>query len=440
MRKILSLLTVPALLLAACTSGDDAATGDTNTGATTAPGTGDTTAPSGTTAPAVTGPSPGVTDGAIRIGITYVDLEAIADVVDIEHGDYEFAYQALIDDLNDRGGIHGRLLEPTFAPINPTVTASAEEACTRLTEDVDVFAVLGFFLGDTVLCPLEVHETAVVGGSMTDERIARAKAPWFTWEAGSDLGADTVRTFIDEGLLDRPFAVFGTVNDQQFVDDTVLPLLEEEGLEPVEVGILDAPADDVFANTTATATIARRFESAGAQTVLVAGQGAALPWFTGLETTSYRPRSVTTDLPSALAFARDDVPHDLSVLDGAIAGAQFTGDEEFDEPRMQECLQVIREAGGTVDDPAETAEGEPETWVSAYSACRALALFGAIVEAAGEDLNYGTFQRAGEQLGEFSMPGVPEPYFYGPVPSLDGDAPIFLFDWDAAAGDFVRRA
>ena len=92
----------------------------------------------------------------------------------ISHGDYEAAYQALFDDINASGGIHGRTLEPVFAPINPVGTDGADAACVELTEDEDVFVVTGFFLDDTVLCPLETHETAVVGGVQTPERLERA--------------------------------------------------------------------------------------------------------------------------------------------------------------------------------------------------------------------------------------------------------------------------
>jgi hypothetical protein len=136
-----------------------------------------------------TGPAPGVTDDSVKIGVTYVDLESLGDVVDISHGDYEAAYEALFDDINAHGGINGRTLEPVIVPINPVGTAASDAACVELTEDEDVFMVIGFFLDDGVLCPLGTHQTAVIGGAMSPERLRRAQAPWVTNEAGTDLQA-----------------------------------------------------------------------------------------------------------------------------------------------------------------------------------------------------------------------------------------------------------
>ena len=117
----------------------------------------------------------------------------------ISHGDYEGAFNVLVDDLNERGGINDRKVQAVFAPINPIGTQPADEACLKLTEDDQVFAITGFFLGDAVLCPLENHDTAVIGGEMNPERLERATAPWFTLEASSDLQADGVRALRREG-------------------------------------------------------------------------------------------------------------------------------------------------------------------------------------------------------------------------------------------------
>ena len=65
------------------------------------------------------GKAPGVTETSIKVGVTYPDLEAIRDVIVLDYGDYEATFQALFDDINENGGIHGRTLEPVFAAVNP---------------------------------------------------------------------------------------------------------------------------------------------------------------------------------------------------------------------------------------------------------------------------------------------------------------------------------
>jgi len=192
-RRGLALLLV-GVVLAGCTSGDqeDSASGQTG-------GSTDATA---TAATFPTAPAPGVTDDSVKIGVTYVDLASLGDIVTIDHGDYESAYQALFDDINANGGINGRIVDPVIVPINPVGTEASDAACVQLTEDEDVFAVIGFFLDDGVLCPLEAHETAVIGGVQTPERLDRAAAPWFSPEGSSDFQVEVVRALAEQGELD----------------------------------------------------------------------------------------------------------------------------------------------------------------------------------------------------------------------------------------------
>jgi ABC-type branched-subunit amino acid transport system substrate-binding protein len=89
----------------------------------------------------------GVTNDQIKVGITYVDLEALRPVgIKIDHGDYETSFKTVIDDINANGGVNGRKIVPVFAPVNPVGTDPAQAACLKLTEDQKVFAVVGFFL------------------------------------------------------------------------------------------------------------------------------------------------------------------------------------------------------------------------------------------------------------------------------------------------------
>jgi hypothetical protein len=86
---------------------------------------------------------------------------------------------------------------------------------------------------------------------------------------------------------------------------------------------------------------------------------------------------------------------DLSVLEEAVVGHLYRApaDWPFDEwPDLRGCLAIQRDAGLEIEDPADLAEGEPEQHVASWSACRNVTLFRAIADAAGEDLNYGTFR------------------------------------------------
>jgi hypothetical protein len=57
-------------------------------------------------------------------------------LVDIDPGDPQVALDALIADVNARGGIHGRTLEAHLEVIVLVDATAADEACVRMTEDI----------------------------------------------------------------------------------------------------------------------------------------------------------------------------------------------------------------------------------------------------------------------------------------------------------------
>jgi hypothetical protein len=421
LRKYLAPAVIAALLVAGCTSGESTSEGSATDGTT-----------EGSAAP--TGPAPGVSADAVKVGITYADLASIRELTNIDHGDYEASYQVLIDEINAAGGINGRTIEPIFAPVNPVGTAPAEEACVRLTQDEQVFLAMGYFQQDAVLCYVETNATAALGGVITPERLARARAPWFSTEASADLELEAVRVLAAEGELDGNVAVVATLQNETALRQEIEPLLDELGIEPVEVGVIDAPEDDVAAQNAAVGVLAERFRAAGADTVLVTGES-GLTWANGVEQTDYRPQLAFTNVTSIEAYTQDAASRDLSVVEGAVAAAQL---EAYDEANMQACIDTIGNSLGIdIVDPATVPEGEPNHFVAASSACRNVPLMEALLGAAGEDLNYGTLAAGAEGL-EVEIPGYPEPFVYGPDDAADGDQAPELFEWDPQSETFTR--
>jgi len=238
----------------------------------------------------------------------------------------------------------------------------------------------------------------------------------------------------EAGDLDGKLGVFGSILSENETNDVVLPLLDELGIEPVDTAILDAPQDDVTAQNQATSVIAERFRSKGIDKVLVVGS-AAVPIANGLAPLDYRPQLLFTSRIAIDAYTSGIQP-DLSMLDGAVLGTIDM--EQFDEPAMQDCLGLLGDAGITgLENPDDVAPGDPLPFVSASAACRNVNLFAAIADAAGDDLNYGTFQDAAGALDALHLPGSPDDYDYASAP--DGDLPLYLFDWNTADEEFVRR-
>ncbi|MBL8775000.1 MAG: ABC transporter substrate-binding protein [Acidimicrobiales bacterium] len=436
MRKSAVLLAAALLVLAAACKTTDPDDGDAAS-STTATAGGDT-GTTDTVAPIVDDRAPGVTDDTLKVGVTYPDFEALGDAVNINHGDYEGAYQAVADDINARGGIHGRQLELSFAPVDPSSPTSTDDTCTQLTQDDQVFVAIGLFYGESVLCYVNVNETAVIGGEMTDERLAQARAPWFAYDVSSDSQVDGVQTLIDNGDLttDQSLAVLYTDVDQTLYEDRIQPVLEDAGIDVVETAAADSSLDPDQVAAEAQ-TIFQRFEASDADTVLALGSGTAAVVSEGLEGSDYSPQVAFNSTNAVNAYARDTT-HDASVFEGAVGVGVYGPPDAYLELGgiTETCLDVTRDAGLEIVPPSQVGEGEPNQIVSSLAACQQLALLSAILDGAGEDLNYGTFQTAGYNLGDIELPGEPEPFHYGPPPSTDGDRPLFRYEFDIDTRQF----
>jgi len=412
------------VLAAACTAGDD-----------TTDETGDVPA---ATEPSATGPAPGVTDDAVKVGVVHVDQEPLRAVgLDFDLGDHNAVYTALFDDINADGGINGRSIEYTILPVDPTQTVVGEPECVRLTEDEDVFVVIGFFLNDGVLCPIDTHATAVVGGTMTAERLERAQAPWLTWQADHEQPEAVVRQLHERGELDGTVAVFARDEDRAETEEVVVPTLEELGVDPVDVAISTAPPSDPVAIQDEVRTIAERFESSGVDTVVLPGASSA-NWATSLEDHPFRPRLLFLDVTGARAFATSADTTDTSILDDALIGGTYGPDQAiWEEAGMQDCIAVLEEAGLEAPAPESLDSDDPnvQPYQAAFQACPDVALMRAWLEAAGDDLNYGTLAGAADGL-TLTVPGNPQERTFGPPTSFDGDPEASFFVWNEEAATF----
>jgi hypothetical protein len=188
---------------------------------------------------------------------------------------------------------------------------------------------------------------------------------------------------------------------------------------------------------TSVEEIADRFDDAEVDRVLVVGPAGA-SWAHGAAPTDYRPRLLFTSLGGINAYVSDE-SSDVSLLNDAAAGSLYDGEDVASLPAMRQCLDT-QEAAGVVTMPSDDSTGDPGPLVGPSIACRNVTLFRAIADSAGPDLTYGAFRRAGEGLGEVTIPGYPDPFNYGRPPSADGDPVAYLFRWDPAERQFVVQA
>jgi ABC-type branched-subunit amino acid transport system substrate-binding protein len=374
--------------------------------------------------------APGVSKDEIKIGVTYPDLDAIRDVTDISHGDYKATYNAVIDELNKKGGIDGRKVVPVFAPINPIGTAPAQEACVKLTEDEKVFATVGFFYFDAPLCYVSQHDTPILGGTMDPTYLKQAKAPWMTLDSGPEVTPRAVDALVKSGDLKGKIGVVGVASEEKnLLDAAVVPSLKRNGIKNT-VAIIDAPLNDTVAATQQAGTIAEKFKSEGIKTVLLVG-AAPSAFSNALKNTDYRPRLVGIPFSTFQGAALN------KATDPALWKGSATADiaAEFKDPSLQKCYGTVEKATGKtiIEHPQP---GTPDYQASARSACQYLSLFSQLAGAAGKDLTVAGFGKAAVKLGSVTIPGLGN-ITYDPK-THTWRQPLWIYKYDQTTQQLVQ--
>lgn len=448
---ILGSFVVTALVMAACTSdgGDNGAATDQDPSSTTIDG-GATSAPSSSStlssAPVSTPASSaaplaasfrGVTADTITVGFVAIDYERLnADFgLGLTNPDEGPIMQVLIDDLNDRGGINGRSVELITVPFLPVGTATAEEACIRLVEDEQVFAVLGGFAGPGTeasnLCFSGSGETILIGGPLTDERVAQSTVPWVTAEMGAGRrGEAMVRALAESGQL----ADLGTI-----AVHAVSPEQDATAIA-VEQALLDAGADvalrttgessgDQAATAVDTEVMLERARSEGVASIVVVGVSPAITdtIFDADEFTVVLPRTEELDnLDNATLDDGDRLIGTGSVID-------------LDDAAAAECIEFVEAAlapDGVL--PLDETADDLSYWTSTLRACRNLTLFEQLATAAGPDLTNDTMREA---LATVELPALPLYPFASLGPDKwDANDTLSVLEFDHAQGHFVPVA
>lgn len=459
-RRVLALLCIAATLAAACSSGDDddgatdvdASPTDSGSDDSGADDSGsddsgsddsdpdgdpdDGTSSTSTTAAPLTASFRGVTADTITVGFVDVDFERLRTDLGIDVGspDTGVIIEALIADLNDRGGINGRMVDVVVEKFLPANVAMADEICLRLVEDVEVFAVLGGFGGpgsdESNSCFTEPGETILVGGRISDERLASATVPWVSADMNTARrGEAFVNALVASGELDTlgTLAVHAVLEDQDEAADVIRDALEEAGAT-VALRSTGIAADDQIAAVTETELMLERAREQGVDSIVVVGTSATVT------DAIFAATDTTVLVPNAEEVANFD--HATMGSGDRLLGAGSIA--SLDDPELAACTALATEAVGADEIPDDANEGDLSFWTSTLRACRNVILFEAIATEAGPELTNDSFAAA---LATVELP--PLPVF--PFASLGPDKPdardtLSILEWDPAIGDLVEIA
>lgn len=429
-----------ALIGAACGStadpvaeGSPAASRVVDVPASTVPGS---ATPSTSAAPApLTASFRGVTPEVIRVGITAVDWDSLSAVgVDFGRTNALDLWEAALDDINTRGGVHGRMLEIHGTEFLPLGATSFDEACVKLTEDDEVFVVVGQALEDQVLCLTELNSTAaVVVSGMADPILDRSTAPYATLWASSETQAENLVALVEaEGVLDgATIGVVGSLDVGVIEYQSVVDAFRDAGYEVVE-GLIGDNGGDLAETARDQAIVYERMRTAGVD-FTVSTTGVPLEIFNAQSENYSSDQWLLTVVMTPAALL--DAGVDLDYLDGALAVVNTpigtTAQEEMaDDPAVAACVDTLETTSG--HEVSFELDAEVSDLASALYACSISRILETALNAAGPELTNTSFGSALESVGPIELPG----YFgatLGPD-DLGAAQTLRLARFDAAAG------
>lgn len=436
-----------ALIAAACgSSSDDPVTGpDDSTTTTTAAESGDDGDGGESTTTTTLGPNTasfrGVTADTIRIGIAAFDWDRLAALgVTFGVSNNSDLMVAALDEINERGGIHGRMLEPYISEFLPVGSDESDAACLELTEDHEVFLVVGATLNEQILCFTELHETAaIVAGGLNDERLRRAKAPYAAVIAAQEVrAAEWVAQMEAAGLLEGTLGVMGFVDVSESAYLAVVGALQDAGYDPVQ-GLIGGNSDDLAETARQQALVYERMKEAGVDRT-ISTTGVPLEIANALEAGYETDQWLLYTTMTGRGLTDAGVP--LSYLDGAYSTNNSpTGTSAqpllADDPDASACLDDLR---ARTDHPLPyDLDAEINNINTALIVCATSRILEAALTNAGQVLTNESLLAGIEAIGDIELAGYTNaslgPDDYGAVKGLtliqfDADTGI----WEPVAG------
>ncbi len=350
----------------------------------------------------------GVTESEIAIGVAAIDPVQINEMFGIDIGIFpvDKLYTAMADDLNQRGGIHGRNVVVDVIAFLPIGATDSERVCTELMEDKKVFVVIGQFLEDNALCITELYGHPYVGhfGENT-ERQERSNGLFFATEMKQTRQrVGGTAEMIRAGDLDghRVGIYYEAPPDKEYAD-AVQPMLEEAGINIVGVYSPGSPTTDNVQNQQNIDNVSTRMEADGVDLILNLSNVYGI--ISSAQRIGWEVRIAHTNGQAAdrLTIADDQgIEDEYMARTFAVTTNKPTSQEALADPGVQECLAVFEGRFG--DEPVDLSNDDVVNGITNH--CRTFALTVKILEAAGGNITPETFKAAAEGLGTFDLPAM----------------------------------
>jgi hypothetical protein len=398
----------------------------------------------------------GFDEDEIRIGyLTWKEVSSAGSAVGyaVDYGDQEAIANAIVEDLNRRGGIAGRKVVPVFydyrtSDILASPEAADQAACTRMTEDDTVFAVVAVtgVLGEVLPQCLAEHDTPlIVNNNIPFPREAFERWSPYFFSTASPMTERFVPVWFQRAAAAGYFEPWDTTAGGP-------------GKAPVKVGLLitNGEGGRLFADlvtaelqrlgyeVAVTYEVSDAFDTEGMQSAVLQFRGNGvthvipeslllLLFPQSAESQHYRPRYAVSTAAAPLLVQSATPPEQLNGALGVgyfpsydVDNAQDPGDPS---PAAAHCREIQRAAGNDTN--------QRESWNLMGKACDGFAYLSAAVDAVGlrnDAIALGTPQLTSlEATGTFHIafgPGRPDGV--GAVRDLGYDATCECFAYLSA--------
>lgn len=356
---------------------------------------------------------PGVTDTTIKLGLVQVDYSCIKDFVDFTRGDQEKTYKVFVDDLNAKGGILGRTVEPVYRDFCPIGNSQALSTCTSFTEDDKVFAVVGVFIdqsGDAQLCIAKNHQTVEIIHNVSQAWIDEApKGLLLTPNITTDRRLSVILDLLarDKTLQGKKAAVLTQPDSKDRVDELVTPALKKMKVKQGDTAVLNITGTDTSAAQSQLEAFIEKWKAEGVDTFVLVGQVVVSKTYVTMLKDAFPKATLIADqTPVALSGGQDAVTAktDPNPYQGLISAEGQSEQARFETPVMQRCVKTYEKATGTTvvapKDVKPDADGKrTEVYASVEDACGDILFFATIAEKAGKQLNNTTWTKAVNSMG-----------------------------------------
>jgi hypothetical protein len=377
----------------------------------------------------------GVTGTTINVAFPVANLDALASTYgfagDVEYTEQAKAIHLFVNQINARGGINGRRINPIITSYNPANDAAMQALCDDWTQgSPGVFAVLdgvGTFIGVNQLCVTQQGHTPFLGQWTTVSTFTQESSPYLWWTGPDD--AAVLQALVNWGKAQGTIggkAKLGVVvgdraSDQTALHKFLLPDLERLGVMPV-VETIPAETSEAAATGADSTLVVEKLREADVTSVIpLIPFNAFLPVLAAQTQQQYFPKLLLSDYENSIESSLGLIPIPFGKALNGQEGLTTETLGGIDDPRpysqggydpgVRSCWTVWHKAypeipKGNMNDDIEE-QGPVQGW------CQEIHLFAQAAKAAGTNLNRRTFVTAMSQIKNF--PGGYSPILtYGP--------------------------